>query len=110
VGDKLVSPGPAVTGKFIGFVATPPTATTTFPVDAPAGTATTTDVALQLNTWVTGVPLNVTVLVANDGPKFDPVIVTCAPTGPDAGDKLVKVGAGPTVNHTLLVKLPGSVA
>src|SRR5215471_12350297 len=71
------------------LLATPPTATTTFPVVAPNGTGTTMLVANQL-VGVAGVPLNITVPFVD--PKFAPVIVTTVPTGPLAGDKLVIVG------------------
>src|SRR5260221_13273438 len=38
------------------------------------------------------VPLNMTVLVPWVAPKLMPVIVTAVPTGPEAGDKLVRLG------------------
>ena len=49
-------------------------------------------VALQL-VGVPVVPLNVTVLVPCDAPKFVPVMVTAVPTGPEVGFKLEMVGA-----------------
>jgi len=101
------------------LLATPPTITTTLPVAAPAGTGTAMLVALQL-VGVAAVPLNVTVFVPCVAPKFVPVIVTEAPTGPDVGFKLVMLGPGlvtvnsmpfdgatvPTVTTTLPVVAP----
>jgi hypothetical protein len=98
-----------VTVKATPLLATPPTVTTTFPVVAPAGTATTTLVALQLVT-VAAVPLNLTVLVPCVAPKLEPVIVTVAPTNPDVGFKLVMLGAGAeTVKLTPLLATPPTV-
>jgi hypothetical protein len=63
VGFKLAMLGAGtVTVKPTLLLATPPTVTTTFPVVAPAGTAATILVALQL-VGVAAIPLNVTVLV-----------------------------------------------
>jgi len=81
--------GGTTTVKPTPLLATPPTVTTTLPVVAPFGTGATTLVALQL----VGVPLNVTVLVPCVPPKFVPVIVTNAPTGPEVGERLAIVGA-----------------
>ncbi len=75
------------------MLAAPPTVTTTFPVVAPAGTSTTTLVALQL-VGVAVIPLNVAVLVPCVAPKFAPLIVTDVPISPDAGFKFVMLGAG----------------
>ena len=94
VGFKLVMLGAGtVTVKLTPLLATPPTVTTTLPVVAPAGTSTTTLVALQL-VAVAAIPLNVTVLVPCVTPKFAPVIVTDVPISPDVGFKLVMLGAG----------------
>jgi hypothetical protein len=60
------------------------------------------EVAVQLVT-VAVVPLNFTVLVPWVAPKFVPVIVTAAATAPDAGDKLVMLGAATTVNEDPLL-------
>ena len=79
------------TVKLIPLLARPPTVTTTFPVEDPSGTVATIDVSLQLTTKA-GVPLNVTVLDPWDEPKFDPEIVTAAPTNPEVGDRLVMLG------------------
>jgi len=76
VGFRLVTlGGDEVTLKFIPLLATPPTVTTTFPVEAPLGTGTTMLVALQL-VGVAAIPLNFTVLVPCVVPKFAPAIVT----------------------------------
>jgi len=92
VGFKLVMLGAGTaTVKLLPLLATPPTVTTTVPVVAPVGTVTTMLVALQL-VAVAAVPLNVTVLVPCEAPKFAPVIVTLAPTNPEVGFKLVMLG------------------
>jgi hypothetical protein len=69
------------------------------PVVAPDGTGTAIEVALQL-VGVADVPLNVTVLTSWFSPKLLPLIITVAPTGPDAGDRLVMLGGGIIVNAT----------
>src|SRR5215469_15167258 len=91
VGEILKSGPKPVTVKITALLATPPTVTTTFPVVAPAGTEVTMLVALQPVT-VAAVPLNVTVLVPWEDPKFVPVIVTAVPTAPDVVDRLVIAG------------------
>jgi hypothetical protein len=103
VGDKLVMLGAATTVKLTPLLAFPPTATTTLPVVAPVGTVTTIDVAAQVPT-VAAVPLNLTVLVPWVVPKFDPVIVTDAPTAPVVGERLLTLGN--TVNATPLLFTP----
>jgi hypothetical protein len=50
------------------------------------------------------VPLNLTVLEPCVEPKFNPVIVTDAPTAADDGDKLLMLGN--TVNATPLLYTP----
>jgi len=83
--------------------------TTTFPVVAAAGTGTLIEVALQL-VGVAVAPLKVTVLLLWLEPKFAPVIVTAAPTGPEVGDKLLIVGAVEgTVKLTPLLATPLTV-
>jgi len=91
-GDRLVILGAGSTVKLTPLLALLETVTTTLPVEAPIGTVTTMLVALQLLV-VAVVPLNLTVLVPFVDPKFEPVIVTDAPTAPDVGDKLEMVGA-----------------
>src|SRR5207249_3905906 len=109
VGVKLVMVGGGITVKLTPLLATPPTVTTTFPVVAPLGTGTTIPVALQL-VGVAAVPLNFTLLVPCVAPKFAPAIVTDVPTNPDAGFKLVMLGAGTvTVKLTPLLAAPPTV-
>jgi hypothetical protein len=91
------------------LLTTPLTTTTTFPVVAPVGTVATIEVAFQLVIVVAVVPLNVTVLVPCVKPKFVPVIVTDAPTPPDAGDRLVMFGVGNIVKLTPLLATPPTV-
>jgi hypothetical protein len=99
-------------GKVKGapLLATPPTVTITFPVVAAAGTGATMLVVLQL-VAVAAVPLNLTVPVPCFAPKFAPVIVTGVPTGPEAGLRLVMLGAGAvvTVNAAPLLATPPTV-
>jgi hypothetical protein len=63
------------------------TVTSTLPLVALAGTATTIVLLLQL-VGAPIVPLNVTVLLPWTAPKFEPVIVTAVPRGPDVGERL----------------------
>ena len=63
VGFKLVMLGGAMTVKFKPLLAWPPTVTTTLPVVAPVGTATTMLVALQDVAGDAVVVLNLIVLV-----------------------------------------------
>src|SRR5260370_2950888 len=104
-GFKLVILGAGtVTVKLPPLLAAPPTVTTTFPVVAPAGTVAVMLVALHA-VAVAATPLNATVFVPCVAPKFAPLIVTDVPTNPDAGFKLVMLGAG-----TVTVKLPPLLA
>jgi hypothetical protein len=119
VGFRLVMlAAGTVTVKLTPLLATPPTVTTTLPVVAPAGTAATMLVALQL-VGTTEIPLNVTVLVPCVAPKFAPLTVTGAPTNPELGFRFVMLGPGdvtvklapllatpPTVTTTLPVVAP----
>ena len=52
------------------------------------------------------VPLNLTAVTPV---KFVPLMVTFAPTGPLAGEKLVMVGGGMTVKVVLLAPVPADV-
>lgn len=63
-------------------------------------------VALQLR-GDAGAPLNVTVLVPCDAPKFVPEIVTEVVSNPDVGERLVM--AGVTVKGTPLLARPPTV-
>lgn len=98
--DRLVIAGATV--KFTPLLATPLAFTTTFPVVAPFGTVTAILDAPQVVTEAV-VPLNVTVPVPCELPKFDPVTVTAAPTAPVVIDRLVMLGAGTTVKFTPLL-------
>jgi hypothetical protein len=94
VTERLVIVGVGRTVKLFPLLAVPETVTTTFPVVAPLGTVAVMLVAVQ-GPAVAVFPLNLTVLVPWDDPKFVPVITTVAPTAPEVGDKLVMVGAAP---------------
>ena len=94
------------TVKLTPLLATPDTATTTFPAVAPLGTGAAMLVELQL-VGVAAVPLNVTVLVPWVGPNVVPVIVTEVPTGPEVGDRLVMLGE--TVEFAALLVPPNTV-
>ncbi len=96
---------PGRTVNAMPLLETPPTLTTTFPVVAPDGTGTVILVMLQF-AGVAVVPLNVTVLVPWDAPKFVPVIVTGVPTAPEVTDKLVILGVGSTVKFVPLLATP----
>lgn len=72
------------------------------------GTGAVMLVAVQF-VGVTGMPLNVTVLVPCVVPKFVPVMVTEIPTCPDVGFKLVMLGGGVTVKVMLLLAMPLTV-
>ena len=77
------------------------TFTTTLPVVAPVGTGTTILLALQL-VGIAVTPLKVTELPPWLDPKFEPLIVTTAPTRPDVGDRLIMLGTS-TVKLTPLL-------
>jgi len=91
VGLRLEMLGVGITVKATPLLAEPTTVTTTFPVVAPAGTATLMLIAFQLD-GVAKIPLNITVLVPWLDPKLDPEIVTNVPTGPDVGLRLLMWG------------------
>ena len=106
-GDRLVMFGAvADTMKLTPLLAVPLTVTTTLPVEAPLGTGTTMDVALQL-VGVAVVALNFTVLLPWVLPKLVPEMVTEVPTAPAVGDKLVMFGV--TVKGTPLLATPPTV-
>jgi hypothetical protein len=106
-GFKPVIVGIAVvTVNMTPLLGSPPTLTTTLPVVAPDGAATTMLVALQLVT-VAAAPSKVTVLVPCVAPKFAPVIVTTVPAGPELGFRLMIEASGITVKlKPLLAWLP----
>ena len=108
VGFRVESVGVGSTVKAIPLLATALTVTTTLPVVAAPGTGTTMLDAVQL-VGDAKVPLNVTVLLPWLEPKFVPVIVTLAFTGPEVGFRLVMLGVGMTVNVTPLLAMPDTV-
>ena len=108
VGFRLVIVGIGMTVKLSPLLGSPPTVTTTLPVVAPVGTGTMMLVAVQL-VGDAEVPLNVTVLDPWLTPKFAPVIVREAPTGPDEGLRLEILGVGVTVKVTLLLATPPTI-
>ena len=87
----------ADTVKLTPLLDTPFAVTTTFPVIAPAGTAATILVLLQLE-GVAEAPLNATALEPCVEPKSVPVMVTTVPTGPEVGEREEIVGGVATVN------------
>jgi len=87
--------GVATTVNVTPLLATPPTATTTLPVVAPAGTGTVIEDDCH-RVGVPAVPLNFTVLDPWLEPKLDPAMVTEVPTEPEAGDRLLILGAAAT--------------
>ncbi len=101
--------GGRVTVKITWLLPAPPTTTSTrsFPVGAPVGTGTEILVALQL-VGVAVTPLNLTVLVPCEAPKFVPVIVTGVPAGPEVGLKSEMFG-GETVKLIPLLATPPTV-
>ena len=105
VGDRLVMLGAATTVKLTPLLFTPLVFTTTLPVVAPLGTVVTIEVALQL-VIVAVVTLNLTVPLPCVAPKFVPVMVTDAPTAPEAGDTPEMLGVGSTVNGDPLLATP----
>ena len=90
VGERLVMCG--VTVNVTPLLERLPTFTTTGPVVAFDGTSATILVLLQLVMDVAVVPLKVRVLVPWVVPKFDPLMVTEVPTGPEVGDRLLILG------------------
>src|SRR5689334_13267884 len=86
VGLMLFMFGPVLTVKFTLLLTTPLMFTTTGPEVAPIGTGTRICESAQLFVRAT-MPLKETVLVRVPivGPKFAPLMVTTAPTGPDVG-------------------------
>src|SRR5258708_7190691 len=81
--------------------------TTTGPVVAPTGTATPMLLAFQLEGVATA-PLKVTVLAPCELPRFDPLIATVVPTGPDIGEIPEMVGTT-TEKLTPLLRAPPTV-
>ena len=104
---RLVMKGATV--KATPLLAPPLTVTTMLPEVAPLGTLTVMLVALQAVAVPADVPLNVTVLLPWDAPKFVPVMVRLLPIEPDAELRLVIEGEGSTVKATPLLASPPTV-
>jgi len=102
VGLRLLMVGVGRTVKLRPLLATPLTVTTTLPVVAPVGTGTAMLFADQF-VGNAEVPLKVTVLVPWLAPRFVPVIVTEAPTGPEVGLRVEMLGVVITVKATPLL-------
>src|SRR5690348_15957292 len=105
-GFRLVMPG--VTVKSTPLLGAPDTVTNTLPVVAAAGTGTVMLPAAQL-VGVAAAPPKVTVLVPCVAPKFEPVIVTGVPTGPDVLLNPLMFGGGVTAKATPLLASPLTV-
>ena len=109
VGVKLVTVGAAITMKLVVLVPLPPGfVTAMLPLVAPLGTVAVIRVLLTTLKFA-AVPWKVT-LVAPVKPL--PLMVTPAPTGPEAGVKLVTVGGagdGVTVKLVALAAVPSRV-
>jgi len=97
VGVTVPMLGVGMTVKLTPLLATPATATITFPVVAPVGTGITIVVAFHVVAAPAPVPLNATVLVPCVAPKFAPVIVIGTPTAPEVWLRLVMLGPNPPV-------------
>ena len=108
MGERLPIPGPAVTMNVEVLLGPLLTVTITGPVVVPSGTGTVILPEAQLDGTVDAL-LIVTELVLCDDPKFDPLIVSNVPAGPDVGDKVVMVGVPVTVNFTPVLGCPNTV-
>jgi len=98
--------------KLSPLLALPPTVTITFPVVAPLGTVVMMyPVVHQVGVACT--PLNVTVLEPCVAPKSLPLISTCVPASPEAGNKPVSAGGTGgvvvTVKTEALLAIPATV-
>jgi hypothetical protein len=105
LGERPVMAGAVTTVKARLLLFTPAARTTTLPVDAPAGTVVTIDVADQL-VGVAVVPLNVTVLAPWLAPKLVPAMVIVAPTPPLVGERFEILGGCTTLKLTPLLLTP----
>jgi hypothetical protein len=98
---------PEVAVKVRPLLLVPLTVTTTGPVVAPVGTVAMISVGFQVVVAAV-IPLNVT--VPGVEPKFDPMMLTDIPVGPEGGDSLVMVGVdGVTVKLLVEVAVPDGV-
>jgi len=108
--ERLVIVGVETTVKGFPVLSTPLACTITFPVVAAAGTVVLMLVALQFpEVTVALTPLNLTVLLPWDEPKFDPAIVTGTPTAPEDGVSVVMLGAATTVKELPALETPDTV-
>ena len=108
-GVSEVITGVDATVKFTPALDTPPAiVTTTFPLLAPAGTATVMLPALHELT-VAAVPLKLTVLPPCVAPKLEPAITTDEPTAPLLGVIVLMLGGGTTVKLTPALGTPDTV-
>src|SRR5215468_12586728 len=71
------------------------------PVGTVVGTSATIWLSLQLVIEVAATPLNFTVLLPGEAPKFDPEIVTGVPAPPVDGEIPATYGVVPPVRDTL---------
>lgn len=109
VGEKLAIVGPVYKVKSAAVPVTPEAVTFTFPVGAPVGTVTTICVGLQL-VAVANTPPKETVLVPWLAPKLVPLMVTVAPIGAVAGERLEIFGGPGLTKSTPLLGVPEIVA
>ena len=102
-GESPVMLGAPVTVNWTPPLCTPPAAvTTTLPVVAPAGTDAVMLLLLQ-ELMLAAEPLNVTLPLPWDAPKFDPAITMEEVIAPAFGERLVMLGAPVTVNKNPLL-------
>lgn len=102
VGVSEVSVGVGMTVNAIPLLVCSSTVTVTGPLLAPTGKGAVIDVGDHA-VGVALAPLNDTVLVPWEAPKFVPVSVTAAPKGPAVGESAVSVGGDATVNDRVLL-------
>src|SRR5579864_659670 len=93
-GVRLYSEGAGTVKTRSLLLLIPLTATLTGPEAAVTGTVATIWLSLQLAIEDGGWPLNVSTLVPWEAPKPAPLTVTCVPTGPVYGDKVLTVRPG----------------
>ena len=106
-GVKPVIVGGGTTVKALALVAVPPGVVMLIgPVGAPLGTVTVTCTA---ESTVKAVAVVVPKFTAVAPVRLEPDTVTCCPTGPASGVKLLIVGGGMMVKLVLLVAVPPAV-
>jgi hypothetical protein len=109
VGESKEMPGGGITVKVTPLEVPPAVVTVTGPLAAPVGALHLIWVSDQEVNCVGVTPLNLTDEDPWDAPKFVPVIVTSAPTGPEVGASEVMLGGGMTVKVTPLEVPPAVV-